>query len=171
MTTAAGVDVAGQVYDFVKESNAIEGIHRDPTDDELEATVAFLDLEKVTVAHMEVLVQCYAGAPLREKFGQNVRVGSHFPPRGGPLVRKDLMDLLKAAHSVGRSSTTPGTRPYLVHQRYEQLHPFMDGNGRSGRTLWYWQMKRQEQWRLLDLGFLHAWYYASLAEYPGRGGS
>ena len=37
----------------------------------------------------------------------------------------------------------------------------MDGNGRSGRALWLWQMVNQHNYDM-RLGFLHLWYYQSL---------
>lgn len=51
--------------------------------------------------------------------------------------------------------------PYKIHLLYEDLHPFTDGNGRSGRAIWLWQMERQGGTRL---SFLHWWYYATLAK-------
>jgi Fic family protein len=36
----------------------------------------------------------------------------------------------------------------------------MDGNGRSGRAIWLWQMLRQEGGA--PLGFLHHFYYQTL---------
>ena len=48
---------------------------------------------------------------------------------------------------------------YVLHCRYESLHPFTDGNGRSGRALWLWMMGGIEE---APLGFLHTWYYQSL---------
>lgn len=51
--------------------------------------------------------------------------------------------------------------PMRAHVEYETLHPFMDGNGRSGRVLWAWQMRRDGR-DPLQLGFLHAFYYQAL---------
>lgn len=48
--------------------------------------------------------------------------------------------------------------PFTTHLRYESIHPFSDGNGRSGRALWLWQMKGRA-----PLGFLHQFYYQTLA--------
>ena len=36
-------------------------------------------------------------------------------------------------------------------------HPFTDGNGRSGRALWLWQMNNHA-----PFGFLHTFYYQTL---------
>ncbi len=90
-------------------------------------------------------------AKLRDRRGLDVRVGKHKPPQGGAQIRSDLTELLEVVDE---------TSPYVVHQRYERLHPFTDGNGRSGRMLWLWQHARARTYR--GLGFLHQWYYESL---------
>jgi hypothetical protein len=108
----------------------------------------------MTVGALEEFVEVVAARPLRRAVGQDVRVGNHRPPRGGPSIEGHLEDLLSAVNG-GRVS------PYEAHRRYETLHPFLDGNGRSGRALWAWQMLRDG----LDpfaLPFLHRWYYQSL---------
>ena len=38
---------------------------------------------------------------------------------------------------------------WTAHCEYEALHPFTDGNGRSGRAIWLWLMHDA------SLGFLH----------------
>lgn len=141
---------------FIRESNRIEGINRGPTQDEIDAHSTFFKLDRVSVFDLEMFVRACAGAPLRIRRGMDVRVGNHFPPPGGPHIADELGKLLATAN-------TEHADPYLVHVEYETLHPFMDGNGRSGRALWAWMMLRSGN-RMSGLGFLHAWYYQSLSE-------
>jgi len=137
---------------FMRESLRIEGIMREPSGDELEETALFMVLKRVSVEDVVELVNIYQpGAELRDRPGLNVRVGNHIAPPGGPEIAGALGQILLSL---------PAADPWATHVAYETLHPFTDGNGRSGRALWAWQMVRRQ--RGLPLGFLHAWYYQTL---------
>lgn len=141
---------------FVQESNRIEGIHRAPTKKELAAHMTLLQHGAPDIGAVSAFVWSVAGKPLREREGMNVRVGNHFPPLGGLEIPTRLGLILHGLHR--------GDDPYEVHRDYETLHPFMDGNGRSGRALWLWQMINQRgSLAPLRMGFLHLWYYQSLS--------
>lgn len=146
--------------DFVRESNKIEGILREPTQAEIQEHDRFVGLYEVTLEDLERFVHVYQpGARLRSKTGLDVIIGNHLPEPGGPRVVGLLHDLLSR---VNRCEDTP----YRIHVDYETLHPFTDGNGRSGRVLWAWQMRRLHDG--CPLGFLHHFYYQSLAESKDR---
>jgi len=140
--------------DFIRESNKIEGIRREPTQAEIETFEEFLQLPSITLASLKKFVKVYQpNAVLRNKAGLNVRVGTYIPPKGGPHITEELKKILESANA-GKYAMM---ETYAVHHLYESLHPFTDGNGRSGRMLWRWMMREA------PLGFLHHWYYQSLA--------
>jgi hypothetical protein len=143
---------------FVTESNKIEGILREPFHAEIEAHIALLERDVVQVEDLQAFVGVVQpNAMLRATKGLDVYVGDHVPPPGGP-------DIVFALTTLLRSANDKKADVFLTHCAYEDLHPFTDGNGRSGRALWLWMMlKRGRINSATDLGFLHVWYYQSLA--------
>lgn len=147
-----------EILKFIRESNRIEGITRAPTKREIAATGAFLSQERVTIAGLQAFVAAVApGRPLRDAPGMNVRVGSHVAPPGGLYIPERLEVILARANGGTVSA-------YEAHHWYETLHPFMDGNGRSGRVLWLWMMLQAgHDPYALKRGFLHTFYYQALS--------
>lgn len=149
----------GWLEKFIIESNHIEGIDRTPFNKEIEAHEKLLSLEILTVEDIEEFIKTIAPRHLiRDTYGRDVRVGDYYPPKGGPEIRAYLENILKDVNN----SRLQGS-PFRHHREYETLHPFTDGNGRSGRAIWLWGMQKTNQLsQAMSLGFLHNWYYQSL---------
>lgn len=70
-----------------------------------------------------------------------VRVGDYLPPPAAD-VSGLMFELLqwwnKQAHEM-----SPVLSSAVIHYRFESIHPFADGNGRTGRALALWELYRR----------------------------
>ena len=55
------------------------------------------------------------------------------PPEGGDLIRRKLADWERYLHM--EDGVDPLIRLAVLHYQFEAIHPFTDGNGRTGRVL------------------------------------
>lgn len=70
----------------------------------------------------------------------------HIPPRAG-----DVPELMSRLCTFANSATedefvNPAIKGILLHFWLAYVHPFMDGNGRTARALFYWYMLKHDYW-------------------------
>ncbi|MFZ1072582.1 MAG: Fic family protein [Verrucomicrobiia bacterium] len=70
-----------------------------------------------------------------------VRVGRYVPPPPGDV--SGLMFELLAWWNKEAAKMSPVLSSAIVHYRFESIHPFADGNGRTGRALALWELYRR----------------------------
>jgi Fic family protein len=79
---------------------------------------------------VEISVRRTPGTRLiNDKTGETI----YTPPEGEPLLRDMLANWERFLHN--ETSLDPLTRMAIGHYQFEAIHPFIDGNGRTGRIL------------------------------------
>ena len=57
------------------------------------------------------------------------------PPRGKGLIEEKLENLITYLNDNKKDNTDPLLKMVIAHYQFEAIHPFSDGNGRTGRIL------------------------------------
>jgi cell filamentation protein, protein adenylyltransferase len=57
------------------------------------------------------------------------------PPEGEEIIREKLSNLERFINDDEYSSFDPLVKMAIIHYQFEAIHPFIDGNGRTGRIL------------------------------------
>ncbi len=88
------------------------------------------------VKMVQTIVQNQAGIRvLPGTIIQNTKTGGilYTPPLGEKVIRDKLKNLEEYIH--GREETDPLIKLAVIHYQFEAIHPFSDGNGRTGRII------------------------------------
>lgn len=131
---------------YIKASNEIEGIY-DPNED-LQSLNAWAYLEQLeTLSHVDIMrvqkiitINQQNLAPNQRGYYRgmagnqtNVSVGGRYAPDFSmveDLMKTWLLDI-------------PEMTPLTAHIRFEAIHPFVDGNGRTGRMIYWFICKKR----------------------------
>ena len=123
---------------YIRGSNAIEGIYEDAEIEQSLKAWEFLtkqdevthavicEVQKIITANQSELKPEHRGN-YRSFCKVNVTVGGRYAPD------HSLVDSLMQ----GWLADLPKMQPLIGHVRFESIHPFVDGNGRTGRMI-YW---------------------------------
>ena len=77
-----------------------------------------------------------AGIRMQEVFiGNPYRRTRSYTPPSNPVIIRSLLDDLAAFMNNDSSQIDPLIRMAIAHYQFEAIHPFIDGNGRTGRVL------------------------------------
>jgi Fic family protein len=82
-----------------------------------------------TIKQQEMDVRKVPGTKLISSSGATV----YTPPESESIIRSKLTNLEKFIHD--QSDLDPLVKLAVIHYQFEAIHPFSDGNGRSGRIL------------------------------------
>lgn len=85
-------------------------------------------------------------------WGSLVAETVYTPPRGKGVVEKMMEDLIDFMNDDEAYPMDPLLKMSLAHYQFEAIHPFSDGNGRTGRILCILYMIQK---KLLDLPILY----------------
>jgi Fic family protein len=126
------------VGDFLSESNAIEGIHSEEALSDAKTAWYWLTaqknltmsnickVQKILTLHQPEIRPNQRGYLREQQVWVGGREGMHWP-----FIRENLERWLKEANKK--------EYPIGDHVAFEKIHPFIDGNGRTGRILMNWQ--------------------------------
>ena len=131
---------------YIKSSNEIEGIYDDEEIEQSLLAWAYLEqltllrhtdimrVQKIITLHQDNLQPNQRGW-YRGMAGNitNVQVGGRVAPDYSlveDLMRNWLLDV-------------PKMTPLVAHIRFESIHPFVDGNGRTGRMIYWFICKKR----------------------------
>ena len=139
---------------FATESNKIERIYVERRHLQHAAALKkLLALEELRLEDLqEFVTSIQPDARLRTASYHRVWIGG----REAPPASESLPALMGLLDNINKGLVSP----LEAHKQYEYLHPFIDGNGRSGRAIWLWQQAKQGyDGRYL---FLQMYYYSTL---------
>lgn len=129
---------------FLEESNAIEGVYGEkPLEQALNAWNYIIRQENLTLDNIcrshEILMEGLLEKEYVGKFRDcDVWIGGRKGINPSLVIEaiSQWLEQMNNCWAASKNDLTDVTEQ--LHIQYEQIHPFVDGNGRTGRIFWNW---------------------------------
>lgn len=137
--------VMAEEVEFLKESNAIEGVY--DNDSLMQAVYAWSWLKAQKELTTWVILKVHKILMLHQRLQPDekgylrqceVSIGNRFG-LNYVLVPDAIKEWCKDAMNSIKVPGEEGNNIRIDHIEYERIHPFVDGNGRTGRMFMNWQ--------------------------------
>lgn len=137
--TPLPVQERSPVIAFLCESNAIENVYN--ANSLVDAFEAWSFMATKEVMNMDAVLRCHA--ILMEHQSLGVRDIGHFRKCGVTIAGRSVVDYRMVESSLrlwcaSMNAVTTAEECKALHVEYEKIHPFIDGNGRTGRIFLNW---------------------------------
>lgn len=160
---------SSSIREYIRESNLIEGIDADEEIAQSMMAWSYLVLQqKLThpvICHVQRMITVnqtdlapHERGYYRDAAKVNVTVGNYLAPNY--TLVKPLMDNWLLDYT--------DLKPMEAHCRFEAVHPFVDGNGRTGRMLLWWQEIKNGETPTLVKDSEKQTYYKMLSNHHKR---
>lgn len=138
---------------MLKESNAIENIYDEQSLDDAYQAWKYLSRKKTLT--IESVLKCHQilmdNQPIQQKHKGDfrdapVRIGYKLKTLPKPVIKSLVIDLLNDINSPENDNPE---NALMHHVQFEEIHPFIDGNGRLGRIILNWELVKHFKSNLL----------------------